>query len=84
MKKYLTIATVAVAVTLGGCHVFKQKPVAKPVAAEKAQIVSVAPTLQSLDARLTAVEQRNVRVDARAKVRAKAATQAQPYPYFVK
>lgn len=69
MKKTLILGLVAAAVTLGGCHVVKPKPEAAPVVAAKVQPVTVAPTLESLNRRLTAVEQRNAAVDARARAR---------------
>lgn len=69
MKKTLILGLVAAAVTLGGCNVVKQKQEAAPVVAAKVQTVTVAPTLESLNRRLTAVEQRNAAVDARARAR---------------
>lgn len=56
---------VAVAVTLGGCHVFKQKPVAHSVAAQEKQVV-VAPalSLESLDLRVSDIEDRMARARA--------------------
>lgn len=68
-----TTIMLAAALTLGGCHIFKDKP---PVTArtDPAQSSASRPaatserlSLESLDARVTAIEGRNGRVDARAR-----------------
>lgn len=59
LKKIALVMTAAAAVTLGGCHVFKQKSVAKHADATVTQQVALpAVSLQSLDARVTDIEKR--------------------------
>lgn len=71
LQKIALAMTAAAAVTLGGCHVLKQKPVAGHVAATATtQVAPPAVSLQSLDARVTDIEKRMAAARA---ARAKAA-----------
>jgi hypothetical protein len=60
MKTTIFLTTLAaVAVTLGGCHVFKQAPVARHAdVTVTQQTARPAPTLESLDARVSDIEKR--------------------------
>lgn len=64
MKYIPMIGIVALAVTLGGCHVFKQPKVQAPVAVTETQKAVSAPTLSNLDLRVTAIEKRMDRARA--------------------
>lgn len=59
MIKIMTVLAVAAAVTLGGCHVFKQKSVATGAVATVKQAAPIpAVTLENLDVRVADIEHR--------------------------
>lgn len=74
MKTLIAGILVASAVTLGGCHVFKQPPVRQSAGVTVIQKASQpAVTIQSLDARVTALEDRLNKARAARAAAAKAA-----------
>lgn len=74
MKAKIAALLVAAAVTLGGCHVFKQHPVAGNAHAVKQVVLPVA-SVEELDIRVTNIEHR---LDAAKLARARAAMKPLP------
>lgn len=84
MNKFFLAGTVAIAVTLGGCHVFKQHREVKSAVVMETQKANPAPTLSNLDLRVTAIEKRLDDAKKARAVAAKKVVPVAPYPYFVK
>jgi hypothetical protein len=75
LHKMSVVSLVVVGVTLGGCHVFKQKQDHRVAVVPVSQVDRPAPTLESLDARVTDIERRMAAARA-ANARAAAAARA--------
>lgn len=73
-RKGIAIIGLAALVAVGGCQIRKNVTV-KPAVKQEQVVAPV--SLQSLDARVTALEARNARINAQAAQRAKAARAAQ-------
>lgn len=75
LKRIGIVVAVVSAIALAGCDI--RKPNKGPVVVTKQEQVVAPVSLQSLDARVTALEARNARIAAQAAQRAKAAKAAQ-------
>ena len=85
MKKMLLIASaLGLAVAVGGCNIHK-KPVEVSKKQDRVEVSKQKVTLESLDARVTAVEKAVRATNAKiAKALKDAAAAGHPYPYYVK